>query len=353
MAYKLIIHVLVVEDSPTSRQLLVNYLNAEEGIEVVGAVEDGLEAVKIVPELKPDIIVMDINMPNMNGFEATKEIMQENPTPILLVSSEWNIDDAKTAIKNMGIGALAALEKPTGPGHPDFRKHLEDLIEHVRVLSQVKVVRRLKQRESKNVYKKVEAVNFRDRTYDMVVIGASTGGPPILSEILKELPADYPLPILVVQHMSNGFMEHFVEWLNGQCLLHVKKAVDGEIIKPGNIYFGSEGNHMTIDRGRIKFLKPVAGEMFVPSVSKLFSSAAAYGAKETVAVILSGMGRDGAVEMKMLKDRGALTIAQDEASSTVFGMPKEAINLGGIDMILSPQGIRKILLKLMVTKDKR
>jgi two-component system chemotaxis response regulator CheB len=346
------IRVLVVEDSPTSRLLLINYLDAEIDIEVIAAAENGLEAVRKTEELKPDIIVMDINMPKMNGFEATQKIMEENPTPILLVSSDWNMSDVKIALKSMGIGALGALEKPTGPGYPKFKKHLDDLIEHIRIMSQIKVVRRWKKKSSKDVYNNVKQVNISNRVCKIIVIGASTGGPPVLSEILRELPADYPMPILIVQHMSDGFMDHFISWLNGHCLINVKKAVNGEIIKPGNIYFGSEEHHITIDRGRIKFSLPIVGDTFVPSVSRLFSSVAENYAKETVAIILSGMGRDGAIETKMLKDRGALTIAQDEASSVVFGMAKEAIKLDAIDMILSPQEIKEALLKLIVIKDK-
>jgi two-component system chemotaxis response regulator CheB len=352
MADKMI-RVLVVEDSPTSRQLLVNYLDKEADIEVIGMAEDGLEATLKVAQLRPDIIVMDVNMPKMNGFQATKEIMEENPTPILLVSSEWNLEDMKAALKSMGIGALAALEKPRGIGDPNFRANFEDLLLHVRLLSQVKVIRRLKQKEFKKELKQIESLPIAHRKFKIIVIGASTGGPPVLKEILGELPADYPLPILVVQHMSYGFMDQFVEWLGTMCKLRIKKGVEGELVLPGTVYFASEGYDMTINQGRIKLYEPLKGELFVPSVSRLFSSVAKYDAKETVAIILTGMGRDGAFELKELKDRGALTIVQNEESSVVFGMPKEAIALDGVTRVLSPLAIKEMLLKLVDPKDKR
>ena len=348
-----IIRVLLVEDSKTSTQLLTKYLNAEQDIEVVASVTDGLEAAKIVPKIKPDIILMDINLPIMNGFEATKEIMRENPTPILLISSEWNLEDVKVVLKDMGVGALAALDKPRGPADPAFRKNMDDLICHVRLLSQISVVRRLEQKKSSTIHKRAETTSVTANKFKLVAIGASTGGPPVLREILKDLPADYPLPILVVQHMSGGFIDNFVEWMNGQCLLNVKKGVDGEKILPGNIYFGSDGHHIEVYGGKIKLSIPQAEEMFVPSVCKLFSSASEFYPKETVAIILSGMGKDGSAATKRLKENGALTIAQNEASSVVFGMAKEAIRLDGITITLSPQEIKELLLKLSDVKDKR
>lgn len=346
------IRVLVVDDSPTVRHLLVNYLESEPDIKVVATAKDGLEAVKIVPEIKPDIIVMDINMPNMNGFEATKKIMESHPTPILLISADWNMDDVRIALKSMGIGALGALEKPKGPGHDNAQETIDDLIDHIKILSQIKVIRRSKETDTEMSDKKPVPLHVENKIYKTVLIGASTGGPPVINDILKDLPADYPLPILIVQHMTHGFTENFIHWLNANCLLHVKQAVDGEMMQHGYVYFSVDGQHITINHGRIRFTPPQVGELFVPSVSKLFASAVGYDARQTIAIILTGMGRDGAAEMKMLRDSGALTIAQDEKSSIVFGMPKEAINLGAVELILSPAQIKDTLLKLIEPKDK-
>jgi two-component system chemotaxis response regulator CheB len=346
-----IIRVLIVEDSQTISQMLVKYIGDEEDIEVVGVAANGEEAVKIVPKLKPDIIVMDINMPIMNGFEATKRIMQEYPIPILLITSSWDIGDVKVSLKSMGIGALAVLEKPKGIGAPEFKQQMNELILHVRLLSEIKVVRRWKEKRALNTLQKLEAASISKKSFKVVVIGASTGGPPVLSEILEELPSDYPLPILVVQHMSKGFIDNFVEWMREHCLINIKIAQNGERLKSGNVYFGADGQHLTIDKGKVKFCNPVEGDMFVPSVSKLFASAADYFPEETVAILLSGMGRDGAQEMRVLKDKGAFTIVQDEMSSVVFGMAKEAINLGGVDVVLSSREIKATLEKFIVSKD--
>ncbi len=344
------IRVLIVDDSHTTNQLLARYIGAEGDMEVVGIAFNGLEAIEKVSQLKPDIVVMDVSMPVMNGFEATKEIMQENPTPILLISSVWNLTDIKIALKGMGIGALSALEKPRGVGHPDFRRQMDDLIEHVRLLSKIKAIRRFKDTKEMEVLQKLESAGIDERAFKLVVIGASTGGPPVLSEILEELPLDYPLPILVVQHMSKGFMENFVSWLRVHCVLNVKIAVDGELLQGGNVYFGEDSHHLTIENGRVKFRSEEPGDAFVPSASKLFSSAAGYRPKETVAIILTGMGKDGASEMKLLNERGAFTIAQNAESSVVFGMAQEAIKLGGVDIVLSPKEIKEVLHKYVFPK---
>jgi len=340
------IRIVIAEDSPTAKELMVSYLEREKDFTVVGVAENGIEAVKMVAEKRPDIVLMDINMPRMGGFEATRKIMENTPTPILLVSASWNIDDVKIILKSMDTGALGIFEKPRAPGHPEFKKLLDELITNIRIMSQVQVVRRWNHEKQAEVYKKPLPINICDRSYKAIVIGASTGGPPVLSAILKELPVDYPLPILAVQHMAKNFAKGFIEWLNGICLLNVKEAVDGEIIKSGNIYIGTDGRHMTIEQNRIKYIPPAKEDMFAPSVSKLFSSAATSYGKETLAILLSGMGRDGAMETTLLKDLGAVTIAQDEESSVVFGMAKEAIRLGGISSVLSLDGIKQTLLKL-------
>ncbi|MCK9374463.1 MAG: chemotaxis protein CheB [Sulfuricurvum sp.] len=341
---------MIVEDSATTRELLVYALAAEHDIEIVAVAEDGAAAVALVAKARPDIILMDINMPRLNGYEASRTIMEEHPLPILLMTATWELKEVEKIIESMHIGVVGAYEKPYGPGHPRYKELYEKIVAGIRLMSDVKVIRRWKPSSD------TKSGNFDIETKKpaFIVIGSSTGGPPILHTILKGLPSDYPLPILVAQHMSSEFIESFVQWLNFECAVNVKIAQEGEKILGGNVYIAPAGHHLILDNNRIKLPVGDANELFTPSVSKLFSSVRPCDAPNTVAILLSGMGSDGADATVELRKGGAITVGQNEATSVVFGMVKEAIKGGGIEFLLPPQGILELLLKIgAATKEHR
>lgn len=341
------IRLMIVEDSAATREMLVYALASEGDIEIVAVAVNGEEAVAMAGRFKPDIILMDINMPVLNGYEASQKIMQENPTPILLMSATWDIKETEIIVKSMRIGVLGVYEKPYGPGHPKYKELYDKILADIRLMSDVKVVRRWNHDGTHPVCdsKSIQKIECKRRC-SFILIGASTGGPPILHTILKALPSDYSIPILVAQHMSIEFIDSFVQWLDSECTLNVKKAEKGEKILGGNVYIAPAKYHLALEKNRIQLLEAQETELYVPSVSKLFGSVNAVNADEVVAVLLSGMGNDGAEEMVKLKQGSAVTIGQNEATSVVFGMANEAIKMGGIEFVLSPQGIIELLLSI-------
>jgi len=343
------INVLIVDDSAVVRQHLKDVLESDKDIRVMGTAKDGEEAVRFVQEKKPDVITMDINMPNMNGFEATRKIMETNPVPIVIVTASYDRSDVEKSFHSMEAGALAIIEKPFGKGHPHSKETQNDLVQTVKLMSEVKVVRRWKrerERQSEAIDKKVsdKGLKKRDKKIKIVAIGASTGGPPIIQTILSGLKKGYPAPILVVQHISKGFLEGLVEWLRQSTGLPVHIAKHGEELLPGHIYFARDDYHLGVDKdGRLRLSREEIENGLRPSVSYLFRSIINSFDGEAVGILLTGMGKDGAMEMKMMKDNGAVTIAQDRESSVVYGMPGEAVRLDGATYVLSPEEIAPTL----------
>jgi len=343
------INVLIVDDSAVVRQHLKDVLESDKDIRVMGTAKDGEEAVRFVQEKKPDVITMDINMPNMNGFEATRKIMETNPVPIVIVTASYDRSDVEKSFHSMEAGALAIIEKPFGEGHPHSKETQNDLVQTVKLMSEVKVVRRWKrerERQSEAIDKKVsdKGLKKRDKKIKIVAIGASTGGPPIIQTILSGLKKGYSVPILVVQHISKGFLEGLVEWLRQSTGLPVHIAKHGEELLPGHIYFARDDYHLGVDKdGRLRLSREEIENGLRPSVSYLFRSIMNSFDGEAVGILLTGMGKDGAMEMKMMKDNGAVTIAQDRESSVVYGMPGEAVRLDGATYVLSPEEIAPTL----------
>ena len=343
------INVLIVDDSAVVRQHLKDVLESDKDIRVMGTAKDGEEAVRFVQEKKPDVITMDINMPNMNGFEATRKIMETNPVPIVIVTASYDRSDVEKSFHSMEAGALAIIEKPFGEGHPHSKETQNDLVQTVKLMSEVKVVRRWKrerERQSEAIDKKVsdKGLKKRDKKIKIVAIGASTGGPPIIQTILSGLKKGYSAPILVVQHISKGFLEGLVEWLRQSTGLPVHIAKHGEELLPGHIYFARDDYHLGVDKdGRLRLSREEIENGLRPSVSYLFRSIMNSFDGEAVGILLTGMGKDGAMEMKMMKDNGAVTIAQDRESSVVYGMPGEAVRLDGATYVLSPEEIAPTL----------
>ncbi|RFC35112.1 MAG: two-component system, chemotaxis family, response regulator CheB [Candidatus Nitrotoga sp. SPKER] len=344
------IKVLVVEDSPAVREFLVHILGSAPGICVVGTANNGEEAIEAVERLQPDVITMDIHMPIMDGLEATRQIMETHPTPIVAVSGNTDLNDVAMMFRITDAGALAVLRRPAGMGHPDFESSVKELIQTVKLMSEVKVVRRWSrvQREatifSRLVERDLEHMSIK---VEVVALGASTGGPSVLQTILTALPKSFPTPVLIVQHMTSGFTQGFVEWLSLSSVLPIHVARHGEIIISGHAYVAPDEYHMKVERGgKIVLTQEALENGLRPSVSKLFRSVAdTYGSNALVG-LLTGMGRDGAEELKLLKDKGAVTFAQDKDSSIVHGMPGEAIKLNAATLVLPSEKIASLLTSL-------
>ena len=339
------LRVVVVEDSPVARDLLVEILNGEDDMSVVGIAKDGEEGVRLVKELKPDVVTMDVQMPVMDGYEATREIMITQPTPIVVVSGSNDSPDAEKSMNSLQAGALTVTGKPSAPTSPDFEESSRQLIETVRTMSQVKVIRQRRPRESQPDREAMQsAASPPGPSTKLVAIAASTGGPQTLIEILSELPGDFSLPIVCVQHISDGFTAGLVNWLNGMIELTVQTAAEGATLSSGVVYIAPENQHLQVNSaGRIVLSDepPVGG--FRPAASVMFESVARSFGSEAVGIILTGMGRDGVDGLKALNQTGAHIIAQDEASSVVFGMPKAAIEEGLVSAVLNPPEITNAL----------
>jgi two-component system chemotaxis response regulator CheB len=330
-----VIRVLVVDDSATSRLLLTEILRADAEIEVVGQAVDGLEAVELVKKLRPDIVTMDVQMPRLDGFAATKRIMIETPTPILIITS---LDPRALSVSLEAIraGALAALAKPGDPRSPAFDEEARELVRQLKAMSQVKVVRHLALEAERLPGSPAPSGGIlHDFRAEVVAIAASTGGPAAIHRILTALPADFPVPILVVQHISRGFSNGFATWLDKASPLHVKLAEEGERMRAGSVYVAGDDHHLCIASRRAIHLssaEPVGG--FRPSGTVLFDSVAAVFGRGAVGVILTGMGRDGVDGLRAIRRAGGRTIAESEATAVVYGMPGAAVADGVADFVL-------------------
>lgn len=337
------IHVLVVEDSPVVREFLVHILSSDHEIEVIGTANNGEEAIEFVRNKKPDVITMDINMPKMDGLEATRRIMETNPAPIVIVSGSFDTKEVSVAFRAMESGAVAVLPRPEGIGRAGHEESARELVQTVKLMAEVKVIRRWR-RVSQEVRAVHEQPLITKADIKIVAIGASTGGPVALQTILSRLPKDLPVPLLIVQHMSSGFTEGLVEWLAQSSGFQVQLACQGEYILTGHAYVAPEEYQMGIDsRNRISLSKEEPENGLRPSVSYLFRSVVNLFGDNAAGVLLAGMGKDGAEELRLMKEKGAITIVQDKESSAVYGMPGEAIRLNAATYVLPPEGIAAVL----------
>ncbi|NWF92210.1 MAG: chemotaxis response regulator protein-glutamate methylesterase [Syntrophaceae bacterium] len=341
------IRVLVVDDSPLMCKILTNIINCDPQILVAAVATNGKEAVDLVPRLKPDIITMDIDMPVMDGFEATKQIMAYHPTPILIVSSTVFKAGMEKVFKAISQGALDVIDKSDLEVMGD-RKSGEALIAKIKFLTGVRVTHRpsAKLRQERPVPDlKVPKEKISDR---IVALVASTGGPQALLEILKRLPEDFPCGIVIVQHITNGFLPGLVDWLGKECKIKVKIGEDSEEIRPGVAYIAPDNLQMRVaDGGRITLSDepPCGGHR--PSGDVLLESVARTYGKGSVAAILTGMGRDGAMGMKAIKQCDGRTLAQNEKSCVVFGMPSAAIEMNVVDKVLPVERMAEEILQMV------
>jgi len=344
------IKVLVVDDSKTVRDLLIYILGSDPEIEIIGTVSNGKEAIIFIEDSitgrheKPDLITMDILMPVMDGLEATRRIMGTYPLPIVIISSSLNHNEVDMTFQSLAAGAVSVLEKPKGIEHPDYAIISDELKRHVKLMSEVKVVRRIFNNHKKKSFQERPAPGINSFAespkIELVAIGASTGGPPVLHTILSSLHDNFPVPILIVQHIAAGFLQGLVDWLDQFSTLNVNIAIHGEKILPGHVYLAPDEHHLGVDESRrIKLSNNDSENGLRPAVSHLFRSIAEVYGKHSLGILLTGMGKDGAQELRLLRNRGAITIAQDEKSSVVHGMPGEAIQIGAAIHVLSPEEI--------------
>lgn len=349
-----VIRVLVAEDSPTVRRHLTNLINETPGLQVVGEARDGEEAVLLTRELKPDVISMDIRMPGMDGLEATRRIMSRLPTPVVIVSGllERDVDLSFQAIQS---GALAVVEKPPDRRDPMFAARQRQMVTTLAAMARVRVVRRW---ESPPVVGNALPVALAGRVStgrlrlrpEVVAIGASAGGPGALSVLLRDLPAVFPTPIVIAQHMPEEFIGGLARWLGKATALRVRVAEDNLILEPGMVYLAPGSAHLAVVRRDTRIAAQLIDEQgahrYQPSVDVLFESVARVCGAAAVGVVLTGMGDDGAAGLLAMRQAGALTLAQDEATSTVYGMPRAAAAQGAVEHVLALSNLATTLSRL-------
>jgi two-component system chemotaxis response regulator CheB len=342
------INVLIVDDSRVAHMLLTHILESDPDIHVIGAVDTGQAALDFVKAHAPDVVLMDLHMPVMDGFEATRRIMETQPVPIIVCTATADPNEVVTAFRVMEAGALACVEKPVGREHAAFEQIAAHLRQTVKLMSEVKVVRRWPRARAADRPTPTPGVDRSAAHLKVVGIGASTGGPQVLQEILAGLPKGFPSPILIVQHIAPGFLRGLAEWLAQTTAFQIHIAAHGVSPLAGHVYLAPDGYHMGLDvNGRIRLTREEPENNLRPAVAYLFRSLADICGPAAVGVLLTGMGKDGAEELRYLKDKGAITIAQDRESSVVHGMPGEAIALGGAAHVLPADKIADALIALV------
>jgi len=342
------IRVLIVEDSAVMRTLLQHIIAEDPRLEVAGVAESGEEALKILERLTPDIIALDLRLPGMDGFETTRRIMSARPIPIVVVTGgspfkEWEI----TAQEAMRAGALAILEKPAGATNSDYKKLAERLCTQLVIMSQVKLVRQYSSRKPRGTQPLDSPIMVRSPgIYQILGIACSTGGPAALVQLLGGLGSDFPLPILLVQHMTASFLLEFASWLEGVCPFSVVVVSGGEIPAVQTIYMAPVEQHLRFSNGRLCLdsADPVCSQR--PSGTVLLQSLARSLGVKALGVLLTGMGEDGAAGLYEIRRAGGYTIAQDEATCAVYGMPAAAMALGAVCESLPLEAIAPRLLDL-------
>lgn len=337
--------VLIVDDSETSRRLLAHIIASAPDMQVIGEAKNGRQAVQLVEELRPNVILMDVTMPLMDGLQATQEIMSKTPTPIVMVSGSLDESETDIAFQAIKRGALTLLAKPTGPADPTYQEQVARIVTTVRTMAAVRVIRHYQS----TLVTPNHALRLSS-SLEICVIAASTGGPSALSEIIRALPADFPLPVVVAQHMAADFVPSLCSWLNTLTPLKVQIAQEGDTPRAGNVYFVSGAANVIITReGRFGF-DHGRTTRYIPSCDVLLESVAQRYGRQAVGIVLTGMGDDSAQGLLKMAQAGAVTIAQDEATSIVYGMPKEAAALGAAKLVLPLPEIASTLMSLITQK---
>ncbi|MGB7533758.1 MAG: chemotaxis response regulator protein-glutamate methylesterase [Halobacteriota archaeon] len=325
------INVLVVDDSALMRKMVSEMLNSASNIRVVGTARDGLDAIEKTEKLRPDVVTMDVEMPRMDGLTALCYIMAKTPVPVVMLTAMDKIE-ADLAVKSFEYGAVDFVSKPSKTISLDIEEVKNELISKVRAASTVNTEKMVFKAAERRFIEKLLIPPKSDKK--VLVIGASTGGPNALSEIIPKLHRTFPLAVLIVQHLPIGFTKSFSERLSWQGSIALKEAEDGDAIKPGQAFVAPSGYHIVVKNGRMGLNKRPKGDGMRSIDAAMKSAADAYEDK-VIGVLLSGMGKDGAEGMRAIKERGGSTIAQDELTSVIFGMPKAAIEMGVVDKVAS------------------
>jgi two-component system chemotaxis response regulator CheB len=335
------LRVVVVEDSATIRGRLCEILASDPDIELVGVAEDGKAGIELCERLRPDVVSMDMVLPRMSGLAATEYVMAHCPMPILIVSSSTNRGEIFKTYDALAAGAVDVLEKPLGTEAEGVWERR--FIAALKLVARIKVITHPRGRLLPTP--EVAAVPAREasaaRPVEVVAIGASTGGPSAIIAVLRALPQNYALPILLVMHLHEMFAPAFAEWLDGQTAIRAAFARDGERVgaHAGRVVLAPPGRHLFVSDGRLRLGDAPERHSCRPSVDTLFESVAREYAAAAMGVLLTGMGRDGAEGLLAMRQAGAATIAQDEASSVVFGMPREAARIGAACQVLPLEAI--------------
>lgn len=322
------VRVMIVEDSLVVRQLLAHIIGRDPRFTVAAAVSSAEEALAELGRVRADVISMDIRLPGMDGLEATRRIMSEHPTPIVVIADSVEDRSLSISMNALRAGALSVVEKPVGLGSAAYEQLAETITTQLFIMSSVPVIRRrsFAPRTAGPPSPRRARTGFEPSSY--VALAASTGGPPALAKVLEGLPASFPAAIFIVQHMGGAFMEGFANWLGGLSRLPVALAEDGAFAKPGRVYVAPGDRHLSVDTGgemRLLSSAPVASQR--PSANILFSSLAAAAGAQTAGVLLTGMGEDGAHGLLELRRAGGYTIAEHASTAVVNGMPAAAVQL--------------------------
>lgn len=350
------IKIVVVDAVKSEQEPLEKLFSGHQQMHVVATAKTRDEAVELISKLRPNIAVICHQPPELDGLDITQRIMQLCPVPIIVVTGNGSPGEVASTFDAVDAGALAVMPRPpSSRGAATLQNPAtQELLQSVRLMSEVRVVRRWPENHLEKVRSARSMISHPPGQLKMVVIGASTGGPLALATILAGLPKDFAAPVMIVQHMANGFMRGFVDWLAPSSALPIHIATHHEYMYPGHVYMAPDGVHMQAARGNRVALVPGPMEYGVqPSVASLFRSVAKLYRDETVAILLTGMGRDGAAELLELRDKGAVTFAQDKESSIVHGMPGEAIRLGAAVHVLTPKSIATALAKLSTAQNSR
>ena len=340
--------VLIVDDSAFMRKVLETIFNADDQLQVVGQAKDGREAVSLAESLKPDVITMDINMPHVDGLQATAQIMTTNPRPIVIVSSESK-EGAASTLKALELGAIEFVAKPSGAIDLDMNSVKDELLRKVRMASKVRVVRTASRLAStlqgnngsapaapKPAAARPAAVISAEQRFPVVVLAASTGGPATVMRLAPGFTKDFPAAVILVQHMPAAFTSQYAAQLEEFTEISVKEAMANDVLQPGTLYICPGGQHLRVSpTGRIQ-LDATTGRLngYLPNIDVTLESVAAFAGPMSIAAILTGMGNDGATGAKAVKAAGGIVFAQDEATSVIFGMPAEAIKTGSVEQTL-------------------
>lgn len=381
------VRVVIIDDSALMRRMIAGMLSRDPDIQVVGEARDGHEGIRLVETLRPDVVTMDVYMPNLDGLATTEHLMAYCPTPILVLTASLSSSEVDITFQMLGAGALEVVEKPSSAEPGAIERATRDLIRRIKVLARVKVVTHLRGRRRLTEEQHEARRNARSQSqrepagrdgparrgtqpaqpgavvspaiepphtsllstppdFPLIVIGASTGGPRIVHRILADLPRDLPAAVLVVQHIAEGFSSGMVEWLQSASALPVALAVQDQAFRPGHVLVVPDQRDLLITAQCQVHLTQAPLLIQRPSIDVAMQAAAEIFATRAIGVLLTGMGRDGAFGMLAIQRRGGYTIAQDEQSSTIFGMPRAAIQLGAAIEVLSPQQISPRLVAL-------